>query len=110
MTDIVSVNPTLAVGLRKRLLRETGEDFQAALDCLFRYVVRRGCQRAGSTHRRVVAFVKQRFAQRIVRELRAGDGRREVWSCELPGLLLHTGNTLEWLAPDVLAVPWWRVL
>lgn len=26
------------------------------------------------------------------------------------GLLLHTGSTLEWLAPDVLAVPWWRVL
>ncbi len=26
------------------------------------------------------------------------------------GLLLHTGHTLEWLAPDVLAVPWWRVL
>jgi uncharacterized protein len=26
------------------------------------------------------------------------------------GLLLHTGNMLEWLAPDVLAVPWWRVL
>lgn len=26
------------------------------------------------------------------------------------GLLLHTGTTLEWLAPDVLAVPWWRVL
>jgi predicted AAA+ superfamily ATPase len=26
------------------------------------------------------------------------------------GLLLHTGNTLEWLAPDVLAAPWWRVL
>jgi len=26
------------------------------------------------------------------------------------GLLLHTGGTLEWLAPDVLAVPWWRVL
>ena len=25
-------------------------------------------------------------------------------------LLLHTGNTLEWLAPDVLAAPWWRVL
>jgi hypothetical protein len=25
------------------------------------------------------------------------------------GLLLHTGNTLEWLAPDVLAAPWWRV-
>jgi predicted AAA+ superfamily ATPase len=26
------------------------------------------------------------------------------------GLLLHAGNTLEWLTPDVLAVPWWRVL
>jgi predicted AAA+ superfamily ATPase len=25
-------------------------------------------------------------------------------------LLLHTGSTLEWLAPDVLAAPWWRVL
>ncbi len=26
------------------------------------------------------------------------------------GLLLHTGKTLDWIAPDVLAVPWWRVL
>lgn len=26
------------------------------------------------------------------------------------GLLLHTGDTLEWLAPDVLAAPWWRVV
>ena len=26
------------------------------------------------------------------------------------GLLLHTGGTLEWLAPDVLAAPWWKVL
>lgn len=26
------------------------------------------------------------------------------------GLLLHTGSTLEWLAPDVLAAPWWRVV
>lgn len=26
------------------------------------------------------------------------------------GLLLHTGSDLEWLAPDVLAAPWWRVL
>lgn len=25
-------------------------------------------------------------------------------------LLLHTGDMLEWLAPDVLAAPWWRVL
>jgi predicted AAA+ superfamily ATPase len=26
------------------------------------------------------------------------------------GLVLHTGSMLEWLAPDVLAAPWWRVL
>jgi len=26
------------------------------------------------------------------------------------GLLLHAGEKLEWLAPDVLAAPWWRVL
>ena len=26
------------------------------------------------------------------------------------GLLLHTGPTLEWLAPGVLAAPWWKVL
>ena len=26
------------------------------------------------------------------------------------GLLLHTGETLEWITPDVLAVPWWRVI
>ncbi len=27
-----------------------------------------------------------------------------------PGLLLHGGKTIEWLAPDTLAAPWWRVL
>ena len=26
------------------------------------------------------------------------------------GLLLHTGNMLDWIAPDVLAVPWWKVI
>lgn len=26
------------------------------------------------------------------------------------GLLLHTGSTVEWLAPGVLAAPWWRLL
>lgn len=26
------------------------------------------------------------------------------------GLLLHGGDTIEWLAPDVLAAPWWRVM
>ncbi len=27
-----------------------------------------------------------------------------------PGLLLHTGTTVEWVAPDVLAAPWWKVI
>jgi predicted AAA+ superfamily ATPase len=27
-----------------------------------------------------------------------------------PGLLLHTGTKIEWLAPGVLAAPWWAVL
>jgi uncharacterized protein len=26
------------------------------------------------------------------------------------GLLLHTGTATQWLAPDILAAPWWRVL
>jgi len=36
--------------------------------------------------------------------------RREYGKKSRAGLLLHTGSTLEWLAPDVLAAPWWRVL
>jgi predicted AAA+ superfamily ATPase len=27
-----------------------------------------------------------------------------------PGLVLHTGDQVEWLAPGILAAPWWRVL
>ena len=26
------------------------------------------------------------------------------------GLLLHTGDTVQWLAPGILSAPWWRVL
>lgn len=36
--------------------------------------------------------------------------RAEYGKKARPGLLLHTGNTVEWLTPDVLAAPWWRVL
>jgi hypothetical protein len=35
--------------------------------------------------------------------------RRSEWRARL-GLLLHDGDTLEWLTPDVLAAAWWRVL
>jgi len=36
--------------------------------------------------------------------------RQEHPEAALPGLLLHTGATVEWLTADVLAAPWWRVL
>jgi hypothetical protein len=36
--------------------------------------------------------------------------RQEYGRKARAGLLLHTGRTVEWLSPDVLAVPWWRVL
>jgi predicted AAA+ superfamily ATPase len=36
--------------------------------------------------------------------------RKEYGKKSRAGLLLHTGTALEWLAPDVLAAPWWRVL
>lgn len=36
--------------------------------------------------------------------------RKEYGYASRPGLLLHAGRELEWLTPDVLAVPWWRVL
>ena len=36
--------------------------------------------------------------------------RTEYGAAARSGLLLHTGEALEWLTPDVLAAPWWRVL
>jgi predicted AAA+ superfamily ATPase len=36
--------------------------------------------------------------------------RQEYGKKARAGLLLHTGTMLDWLAPDVLAVPWWRVI
>ncbi|MEQ1832808.1 MAG: ATP-binding protein [Candidatus Eisenbacteria bacterium] len=36
--------------------------------------------------------------------------REEYGKRSRPGLLLHTGTETRWLAPDVLAVPWWRIL
>jgi len=35
--------------------------------------------------------------------------RAEVGRQARPGLLLHTGDAIEWMAPGILAVPWWRV-
>jgi len=36
--------------------------------------------------------------------------RTEYGGRSLPGLLLHGGEQVEWLAPGLLAVPWWRIL
>ena len=36
--------------------------------------------------------------------------RKEYGEQARAGLLVHTGDAVEWLAPDVLAVPWWRVM
>ncbi|MCC7196398.1 MAG: ATP-binding protein [Gemmatimonadaceae bacterium] len=36
--------------------------------------------------------------------------REEYGAKARAALLLHTGTTLEWIAPDVLAAPWWKVL
>ena len=36
--------------------------------------------------------------------------RREYEGRSRAGLLLHDGDALEWLAPDVLSAPWWRVI
>ncbi len=36
--------------------------------------------------------------------------RREYGSAARPGLLLHGGDTLEWITPEVLSAPWWMVI
>lgn len=36
--------------------------------------------------------------------------RKEYENRSLPGLLIHCGELTDWIAPDVLAVPWWRVI
>ncbi|MFO0827494.1 MAG: ATP-binding protein [Phycisphaerales bacterium] len=36
--------------------------------------------------------------------------RQEYGKRARAGILLHAGTTTEWLAPDVLAAPWWRVV
>ena len=48
--------------------------------------------------------------------LRLGDAahlrafRTEYGDAARAGLLLHAGDALEWITPDVLAAPWWKVL
>jgi uncharacterized protein len=54
----------------------------------------------------IKATTRPRLADAVhLRSFRSEYGKRAR-----AGLLLHTGPTLEWLAPDILAAPWWRVL
>ena len=36
--------------------------------------------------------------------------RAEYGERSRPGILLHDGDLLDWMTPDALAVPWWKVL
>lgn len=36
--------------------------------------------------------------------------RKEYSDVAREGLLIHAGDAIEWITPDVLAVPWWRVI
>ena len=36
--------------------------------------------------------------------------RAEYGERSRPGILLHDGDMLDWMTPDALAVPWWKVL
>ncbi len=54
--------------------------------------------------------VKASGRPRLRDTVRLRSFRREYESQSRAGLLLHDGDALEWLTPDVLAVPWWRVI
>ncbi len=54
----------------------------------------------------VKATIRPRLGDAVhLRSFRAEYGKKSR-----AGLLLHAGPMLEWLAPDILAAPWWRVL
>ena len=36
--------------------------------------------------------------------------RTEYGERSRPGILLHDGDLLDWMTPDALAVPWWKIL
>lgn len=73
----------------------TGEEVDFVIEC-----------RNGLMPVEVKSTARPRLADaRHVRSFRQEYGSR----CRA-GLLLHTGTTVEWLASDVLAAPWWMVI
>ena len=63
-------------------------------------------------HRGRVLPIEVKSTSRV----RVGDARHlqafraEYGSAARAGLVLHTGSNVEWLAPGILAAPWWMVL
>ena len=53
--------------------------------------------------------VKATSRPRLADAARLRSFREEYGKAARPGLLLHTGSSVEWLTPDVLAAPWWKV-
>jgi predicted AAA+ superfamily ATPase len=54
--------------------------------------------------------VKAGAAPRLADAANLRTFREEYGKKARAALLLHTGTRIEWLAPDVLAAPWWRIL
>jgi uncharacterized protein len=54
--------------------------------------------------------VKSNTRPRLAEAAHLRTFRAEYGKRSRAGLLLHAGSTLAWLTPDVLAVPWWKVL
>ncbi len=54
--------------------------------------------------------VKTTSHPRVADAKHLGTFREEYGRRSRPGLLLHTGERIEWLAPGILAAPWWKVM
>jgi hypothetical protein len=75
---------------------------------------RRACSRPTlgiEAHRRLLPIeIKANGRPRLADTVHLRTFRAEYGKKARAGLLLHTGTMMEWIAPDVLAAPWWRVV
>jgi hypothetical protein len=79
-----------------------------------RDAARRACRSGGTgvlahDHRRVGGF-RDRGRGQIAADRSQGVGIAATGGLHPPAQLLLTGSSVEWLTPDVLAAPWWRVI
>lgn len=54
--------------------------------------------------------VKSTTRPRLAEAAHLRSFRAEYGAKARAGLLLHAGDAVKWLAPDVLAAPWWKVI